>query len=202
VNSGQFLFQQGSPHRSSFLVETGLVRTYYAADSGREITLAYWSAGDLVGGPNFLGGDPHIWNGVVLKPGRVLAIRDADLQRLSDKDAAILRWLADILAFKLNWLSVLFQIHATESVRERLAKLLVILCEIYGDVGDTGIVIRHTISQSELATLVGASRQWTNRTLAALREEGLVDMPTRQLRILDIDRLRLLGSPPGRLRAV
>jgi CRP-like cAMP-binding protein len=37
---GDFLFRHGDPHEGVYLVESGLVRTYYSSASGREITLA------------------------------------------------------------------------------------------------------------------------------------------------------------------
>ena len=71
LSPGQPLFEQGSLHTASYIVEEGLVRTYYMASSGREITLAYWSEGDLVGGPNFFGGGFHIWSGKAVRATRI-----------------------------------------------------------------------------------------------------------------------------------
>lgn len=197
VQAGQTLFHQGMPHVSSYLVQNGLVRTYYTAPTGREITLAYWSDGDLIGGPNFLGGGYHIWSATVVHMGSLLSIQDNALHELAETDPAILRWIADTLSFKLVWLSILFQIHGTQSVRQRLAKLLMMLCDIYGEPDDTGIVIRHKITQTDLATLAGSSRQWTNRTLGELKDEGLLDICNRKIRVLDPGRLNEIGSDPG-----
>lgn len=199
VKAGQAIFRQGAVHRSSYVVQEGLVRTYYTAATGREITLAYWSEGDLIGGPNFLGGGQHIWNATVVGSGKMLAISDQDLRQLAESDPEILRWLTDILSFKLRWLSILFQIHGTESVRQRLAKLLVMLCEIYGESDGVGIVIKHKISQSNLATLAGASRQWTNRTLGELKDEGMLEITGRRIRILDLERLGAISSEEAQL---
>lgn len=150
--------------------------------------------GDLIGGPNFLGGGYHIWNGTAVHGSRVLAINDRDLRKLAEEDPEILRWVADTLSFKLRWLSILFQIHGTESVRRRLAKLLVLLSEIYGEADGTGLAIKHKITQSDLATLAGASRQWTNRTLGELKRAGLLDVANRRIRILDLERLDAISS--------
>lgn len=199
IHSGQTLFQQGSPHIRSYIVQDGLVRTYYTAATGREITLAYWSDGDLIGGPNFLGGGDHIWSATVVHQGEILSIEDSSLRHLAETDPEILRWIADTLSFKLVWLSILFQIHGTKSVRQRLAKLLVMLSDIYGEADDTGISIKHKISQTDLATLAGSSRQWTNRTLGEFKEDGLLDITNRRIRILDIERLDAISSdnPPA-----
>jgi CRP-like cAMP-binding protein len=195
VPSGQALFDQGSLHVCSYILQEGLVRTYYTAVTGREVTLGYWSEGDLVGGPNFFGGGYHIWSGTAVRSSRALSISDGDLKRLSVEDPDILFWVAETMAFKLRWLSILFQLHGTEPVRQRLAKLLVMLSRIYGvpDV-DGSVVIKHRINQGDLATLVGATRQWTNKTLNELKKMGLLDMANRQIRILDLDSLNSMSG--------
>ena len=48
---GAQLFSQGSPQDGIFLIESGRIKVFYTAPSGREITLAYWHSGNFVGGP-------------------------------------------------------------------------------------------------------------------------------------------------------
>ena len=59
LNRGQTLFSQGAPHEGIYLVESGRIRVFYMAPSGREITLAYWHPGNFVGGPEIFGSGPH-----------------------------------------------------------------------------------------------------------------------------------------------
>src|SRR3954468_13550506 len=42
---GAQLFIQGSPQDGIFLSESGRIKVFYTAPSGREITLAYWHSG-------------------------------------------------------------------------------------------------------------------------------------------------------------
>lgn len=192
LSLGQALFHQGTTHTSSFIITSGLVRTYYTAQSGREVTLAFWSDGDLIGGPNFFGGGFHIWSAVAVRHSSVLVVQDVDLRRLAKSNPEILYWITDALSFKLRWLSILFQLHGTETVLYRLAKLLLMLGETYGEKQADGIVIRHKISQSDLSTLVGASRQWTNKTLNELQNKGLLSLDKRRIRIIDLAGLNAL----------
>src|SRR5882724_10488895 len=57
----QPLFRQGDAHGGIFLIESGRIRSYYAAPSGREVTLAYWFPGNFVGAPDMFGGGTHMW---------------------------------------------------------------------------------------------------------------------------------------------
>src|SRR5271156_437143 len=48
LRRGELLFRQGDPHDGIVIVESGRVRSFYVAPSGREITLAYWSSGNFI----------------------------------------------------------------------------------------------------------------------------------------------------------
>ncbi len=63
LNRGQTLFSQGTTPEGIYLVESGRIRVFYNAPSGREITLAYWNPGNFVGGPDIFGSSPHSWSG-------------------------------------------------------------------------------------------------------------------------------------------
>ena len=49
------------------------------------------------------------------------------------------------------------------------------------------------ISQEELATLVGLSRQRTNRALKVLAQTGLIRVEHRGVHVVDLERLRQYG---------
>ncbi len=194
LNPGQSLFLQGIEHTHTYVIKSGLIRTYYVSEAGREVTLGYWSSGDLVGGPNLFGGGSHIWSAAANRRSEVLAISGPDLRKFAEADTKVMRWIINVLEFKLRWLSILFQIHGTEDVQHRLAKLLLMLGDLYGEEIDGEIVIKHRISQTDLATLVGASRQWTNKALAQLRDEGFIDMQGRRISLRDPQSLHAILS--------
>ena len=186
----QQIFMQGAKHEYSYIIKSGAVRTYYVADTGREITLGHWSEGDFIGGPSVFGGGHHVWSANATKHSEVLAITGSELQDFATLHAHVYPWIVDVLSFKLHWLSILFQIHGTENAQQRLIKLLIMLGEFFGKPGPDGIVIEPRISQRDLATLLGVSRQWTNRTLTHLRKIGFVAIRDRRFVIQDLDGLK------------
>src|SRR5207244_8621622 len=142
---------------TSYLIRSGVVRTYYVAPTGKEITIAYWSAGALIGGPQvFSEHRPHIWSAQAASDAVTESIRGRDLEALSLKIPALAHYLIETLTFKLHWVSVLLQTFGTQSVRSRLAHLLLQLAERYGVPEDGGTLISHHFSHDELARMVGA----------------------------------------------
>ena len=197
LTPGESIFTQGETHDRSYIIESGLVRTYYIAESGREITLCHWSDGDLVGGPFLFGSGIHVWSCVVIRESRLLSITGRALQQFASENTELYAWIVDVLSFKLLWLSILFQVHGTEKVQQRLVKLLLMLGDLYGTKSPSGTVIKHIISQQNLASLVGASRQWTNKNLCELSKGGYIARKDRLIILRDIPGLKLMLREQG-----
>jgi len=96
------------------------------------------------------------------------------------------------LSFKLRWVSLLLQNIGTESVRHRLAHLLMSLSDMYGVECEEGIQIRYPFTQEDLANMICATRQWVSMTFRRFQEEGIVQIAKRRLVILDMAGLRAI----------
>lgn len=181
---GETLFAQGERHRGVFIVERGLVRTFYASPSGREITLAYWKPGNLVGTPLVLGSGIHVWSGVAVEDAEVMAFRGSDLLYLMRAIPSLAVALVEALEFKGKCLSALVQMLGTRVVSERLTMLLANLGETHGVHEKDGIAIGAPFTHDVLAQMVGASRQWVTITLDRFQREGIIRVGRRKTVLL------------------
>lgn len=185
------IFSQNLPTTATFMIMDGVVRTYYLSPVGREATLAFWSAGDLIGGPAFFGERPrHIWSAQAIETTRVLAISTKALKELAKELPSVALGIIAALSFKLHWVSLMLQTMGTESVTQRLATLLLQLSETYGEPAQDGIVIRYPFSQADLASMVGASRPWVSTTFGRLQKEGVVAMRNRHMVLIGLAKLK------------
>jgi CRP/FNR family transcriptional regulator, cyclic AMP receptor protein len=174
LNRGQTLFNQGATPEGIYLVESGRIRVFYNAPSGREITLAYWSSGNFVGGPDIFGNSPHLWSGVAVINSSVVQLPGKALRDLVMQIPAFGIGLIEGLAFKGKCYSALAQMLGTRSVTERLAHLLLHLVDAYGIKEADGILIGAAFTHADLAHMVGATRQWVTMSLKRLQEQGVV----------------------------
>jgi CRP-like cAMP-binding protein len=186
----EILFRQGDHHEGIFLVESGLIRTFYNSPSGREITLAYWQPGNFVGGPDVFGDSFHMWSGMAVDHTEVIELRGKDLRELMARIPELGIGMAEALVFKGKCFSSLVQMLGTRSVSERLAQLLLMLTDHYGEPGENGsIAIAPQFTHEDLAHMVGASRQWVTTTLNRLQKSGIVEIRKRQVLVLKPDLL-------------
>ncbi|MGE0802422.1 MAG: Crp/Fnr family transcriptional regulator, partial [Lautropia sp.] len=185
IEAGDDVFLQGNRHDGIYLVEHGQVRVFYTAPSGRQITLAYWNAGNFVGGPQVFGNSVHSWSGVATTDTTVFVLPGPALRALVMEIPALAVGIIEGLAFKGECYSALAQMLGTRSVAERLIHLLVRLSEIYGVAEDTSIRIAADFNHADLANVVGATRQWVTAMLGRLQDQGLLRIHGGQVVLVD-----------------
>ena len=175
------VFHQGERHDGIFLIESGRVRTYYTGPSGREITLGYWTPGHFVGGPEIFGGGIHVWSGLAVGPATTRHLPGPAIRRLMADMPQLAVCLVEALSHKGRCYSELLQVLATQSVEERLRQLLQNLARLYGRQDNGLCVIDRSFSHEDLATMVGATRQWTTMTLSRLQKQGIIRIFGRKI---------------------
>ena len=83
LSRGQTIFSQGAKHDGIFLIESGRIRVFYSSPLGREITLAYWHAGNFVGGPEVFDTGIHQWSGVASSNCSIVQLPGKELRMLA-----------------------------------------------------------------------------------------------------------------------
>jgi CRP/FNR family transcriptional regulator, cyclic AMP receptor protein len=192
VPQGEMVFNQGEHHDGIFIIRRGQVRVYYTAPSGREITLAYWTPGHFIGGPDIYGGGVHMWSGVAVEDCEITALSGATLQKLLTQIPAFALALIDGLIAKGKCYSSMAQILGTRSVIERLAQYLLNLSELYGvSDGDT-IVINRKVTHDQIAAMVGSTRQWVTMMLRRFQTKRIIAIEGSVIYIKRIDLLETM----------
>jgi CRP/FNR family cyclic AMP-dependent transcriptional regulator len=190
VPAGRTLFAQGEEHDGVYLIEKGLIRTFYTSPAGREITLAYWQPGNIVGTPQIWGSGTHMWSGIAVRKTDVFAFCGDSLRDLMQDIPALAIGIVEALEFKGKCLSSLVQMLGTRSVSERLGMLLANLADTHGVETEDGIAIGEPFTHEVFAQMVGASRQWVTMTLDRFQSEGLIRIGRCRTIIFNANELR------------
>src|SRR3954463_9701394 len=194
---GQTLFSQGAKHDGIYLIETGRIRVFYTAPSGREITLAYWHPGNFVGGPEVFGGGVHQWSGVATSNSSVVQLPGKELRALVVDVPNLAIGLIEGLTFKGKCYSALAQMLGTRSITERLGHLLLHLTELYGVEDPEGILIGAAFTHADLAHMVGATRQWVTISLKRLQDKHVVSVGKSKIVVRRLDVLQEMRGQDG-----
>jgi len=188
---GAQLFRQGSPQDGIYLIESGRIKVFYIAPSGREITLAYWHSGNFVGGPEVFKQGLHVWSGTAAVNSTVLHLPGDVLRQMVLTIPALAIGIIEGLSFKGQCYSALAQMLGTRSPIERLSQLLLHLVNLYGVEEPAGTLIAASFTHADLAHMTGVTRQSVTISLKRFAEQGILHARGANLLIKDVD---LLGE--------
>jgi CRP/FNR family cyclic AMP-dependent transcriptional regulator len=183
-DKGQLILHQGDPGESLFVVASGRVRIYTLSPEGHELSVYICDAGDFFGEMALLTGEPRSACAEAMQPTEVLVLhRQAFQQYLLANPAAALHTIR-ALSRRLQHTTASAGSLVSLSVTQRIARVLLDLAERYGLPQQEGVLIDLDLSQEAIATLVGTTRESANRALAALREQGIVQVDRTCIRVL------------------
>ncbi|MEO8126110.1 MAG: Crp/Fnr family transcriptional regulator [Bryobacteraceae bacterium] len=182
------VFTSGTPANHVYFLDSGLVKIEKLTDSGKEILLGVVAPGELFGEQALLGEGAFSVNAKVLESGVAYAIPTDIFQRFCERRPEVWRLLTQHFLSKKDELERKVEHLCLSDVKERILYYLVELARITPGSESTGNMIH--ISQNELASLVGATRETTSTTLNALSRQGLIVLGHRLVMIPSLDRLR------------
>jgi CRP-like cAMP-binding protein len=183
------LFTQGDRAERVFVIEHGWVMISSMAPGGREIVLGLRGPRDLIGDLSALDGAPRSATAVAVGEVEATVVPSSALIRaLSNATTAM--DLLRVLAGRLRDADRKRLEFAALDTLGRVAWRLLELSERFGERTAEGIEIELPLSQEELASWCGASREATVKALAALRTLGCIATGRRTVVIRDIAGLR------------
>jgi CRP/FNR family transcriptional regulator/CRP/FNR family cyclic AMP-dependent transcriptional regulator len=184
----EVIFHAGDPGDSLFIVESGSVKIVLASPEGEEAIIATLHRGDFFGELAVLDGAARSASAVAFEPTDVYTLSRVPFMRLVDEQPALRTALLASVAAELRRLTRhVEELHFLD-LPGRLATRLV---ELAREADPTGREVRLSwpYTQSELASMIGGTRQSVNRLLSGLSEEGLLRIEPEAIVIPDVERL-------------
>jgi CRP-like cAMP-binding protein len=184
----EVIFHAGDPGDSLFVVGTGSVKIVLASPDGDEAIIATLRPGDFFGELSVLDGAERSATAVSLEPTVLDSLARAPFLGLVDTEPGLRLALLAGLAAELRRLT-----HHVEGLHfldlpGRLAMRLVDLAR-EADGPGPGAELSWHYTQSDLASMIGGSRQSVNRVLGDLGAEGLLRIERDTIVIPDVDAL-------------
>ena len=181
---GTTIYREGSPPRAALVIE-GLLRVYMTSAEGRQVTVRYARAADVLGIAVLVGGPVNVAV-QALAPSSLFRIDGRTLTRAAQQDARVAWAMAEELNRRLYDTLQQTAVNAFGSVRQRVAAQLLDLAS--AQQRPEGRLVAQ-VSQQELADAVGSVREVVARVLRDFRMAGLVATAPDSVLIFDAARL-------------
>ncbi|WP_309721386.1 Crp/Fnr family transcriptional regulator [Armatimonas sp.] len=173
------IVRRGTPGDALFILTSGKAKCAYL-DSEDETIIAIYRPGDFFGEFSVLDGEERSADVVALEPTEVLALPAEDFHACLHAVPAIavelLKQLAGRLRRATSWIRSL----SSQDVYGRIASQLLHLSKTHGvDVENgAGRRIELRLTQNDMASLVGASRESVNKAMGYFKQKGFITVDT------------------------
>jgi CRP/FNR family cyclic AMP-dependent transcriptional regulator len=189
-SKGDFIFHQGDPGESLYVVAEGLVRLFVTSEDGEEMVLANLESRDMFGELAVIDGGPRSASAKAVESTTLVALTQPAfidvLQQTPQLIQTLHRSLGGLLRRVLEQASDLVFL----DLPGRVAKLLLGLAGERGTRTEDGIVVDLQLSQETLARMVGGSRPTVNQILRGFEQRGYVELEGRRLKIKEESALK------------
>lgn len=166
---GEMVYRAGDASGTLFVLYTGKVKLFRLNINGREQVLRVVHPGDFIGELSLFSSLPLTDNAQVLEDSTMCVLHGAKLKELMAKYPSIAFKVMDELSRRLEKAENTIEIINLSSVTQRLAQTLLELSE-----GKTEVILPMT--KGDLASQLGMTQETLSRKLAALQEEGLIEL--------------------------
>lgn len=192
VPAGKIIYRQGDPPTGLFGICSGRVKFSYTLQSGKEIVAGFGASGMWFGEVSMIDGLPRHHAATAASATTLVQIPRKQFDEIVTKEPALVRNFATLLCNNLRKVLFFHDEVNSQPPLIRLAQLLSLLAQ--GDVqpGDKKDIVLE-ISQSQLASMIGLSRQTTNKLLQHLKERRLIEIQYGAIIVLNARELLRMG---------
>ncbi len=185
---GQLVFLEGNRPAGLFCICSGKVKVYKVGVDGKEQILRLAKDGEIVGYRSLMSGELYQASASVLEDSAICFIPKNVFFGLIHNDEELSMRIVRLISGDLRRAEKRISDMAQKTVRERLAETLIMLKEFSGCEKDRVTLSIH-LTRDDLANIVGAATETTIRLLTEFKENRLIDLRGRKIKILNQKKL-------------
>ncbi len=189
---GAVIYQEGSRTNGLYCINEGIVKIYKTGIDGREQIIYFAKDGDIIGYRSILSGELACSSAKTIQDGELCFIPGDLLIKLiktnGDFSMDVLQQSCKELGEANSYITDIAQ----KTVRERLAEVLIKLKENF-DL-DENNELQISLTREELANIVGTATESVIRLLSEFKQDRLIDLKGRKIRLLDIKKLEKISN--------
>ncbi|MBI2864433.1 MAG: Crp/Fnr family transcriptional regulator [Chloroflexi bacterium] len=186
----EIIFHKGDEGRAMYIIRSGRVRIFMTTEEEQEISVAILGPGDFFGELAILDDKPRSASAIAMEHCEVLSLSRDDFLASLREHVEIATAIMAVLSARLRQADEQIENLIFLDIFGRVAKKLLDLSETHGVQTGDGILINLRLTQRDLASLVGTTRESVNRVMGLYQDKGLVSIRDRLITVHDPTALR------------
>ncbi len=185
---GMYVFAEGDPIEAVYFVKSGMVKASRTDDEGHEQIVNLLVPGDFFPHVGFLDGGPAPATAITVGETCLGLVNRRDFMALLGEHPSITGQLLAAMDKRIRGLQDQVKELGLLTAPSRVGRILLRLAEQIGEDRGGLKVLRLGLSQQDVASMAGVSRETVSRLLSEFRREGVVTGEGNQL-VVDVKRL-------------
>lgn len=187
---GQILFSEGDRTNEVYFIEQGWVNIYRMTRDGDRVSIALRTKGEFIGISEMFRSNPRDCYAQALENIAVYSISVDYINKLLDSYPEMRTKCLAQLSSRLHESHTTLLEFACNKAQKRLALTFIHIAEKSGMLKEARIPVSISLTQEELAAIIGSSRQVVNVLLKEFKENGCIEMTGRKIDAIYPQRLR------------
>lgn len=183
----QIVYNEGNHPLRLYYVMKGKVKTYKTNDDGKELVIGLYNEGDFLGYVSLLEGGNYKETAEALEESEIAIIPKDEFENLLHNNREVMQKFIQMLAKNVTIREEQLIGLAYNSLRKKVAEALVTLYKKFNPEESQTFMI--DLSRENLATIAGTAKESLIRTLSDFKEEGLIDIKSGDIQILQLKKL-------------
>jgi CRP-like cAMP-binding protein len=194
--AGEEIYAKGSPGLSMMAVLRGAAKMTSVSPEGKEIVLNIMNPGDIFGEIALLDGGERSADAIAMTDCELLVLHRRDFMPLLEKHADMCLILLRILCQRLRQTSEQVEDVLFRHLESRVAKALLHLAEGTNPQAVPGSPVELHVSQRELGSMAGGSRESVNKILQSWHKAGWIELGKGTIVLRNLAAIERLVSSP------
>jgi CRP/FNR family transcriptional regulator, cyclic AMP receptor protein len=188
-DAGEMIFSEGDACEGLYVVESGAVKIFTIAPSGREQVLTIDGPGASIAELPVFDGGNYPASALAAQASDLLFIRKKDIRALCLEHPEVALKVLRVVSARLRRLVAIVEELSFTTVQHRLASFLLREARSKGKRTARGVEFTFGMSNQELASHIGTVRELVSRNLSRLQSAGLIKLDARTVIVPDLDAL-------------
>jgi CRP/FNR family transcriptional regulator len=199
LHRGDFLFRDGDPFRSLFVVKTGSLKSFAPSPDGGEQVLGFHLPGEIIG-LDAIEKDAHLCSAKALETAAICEIPFPRLEELTAAIPSLQHQMYRILSKEIAHDTDMLLLLGKKSAEERLAAFLLSMSRRLQKRGLSATDFHLSMSRHEIGNYLGLAVETVSRLFTRFQDDGLLRVDRKHIQLLDLDALETLVTGVGPVR--
>lgn len=190
----EVIYLSAEPAEMFFVVANGRVKLVRHSLTGRDILLDLLTSGEYFGAHSIQGKDVYPDTAQAQTDCCILAIGRVKFQEILKRYPSVSLKMIEIMAKRL--LSANERVHQLSAmpIEGRIARLLLILGEKFGEKGEVGLLLQVPLSREDLAGMAGTTTETASRVMSQFQREGYIKSGREWVAVTDMQSLEEIAG--------